>query len=52
MKKAHKLFNTLLEYRERKKIMSDVLKAIDEYVEEQIKKKLENEKRTIETGNS
>tara|TARA_R100000353_G_scaffold78760_1_gene59354 strand:+ start:45 stop:203 length:159 start_codon:yes stop_codon:yes gene_type:complete len=52
MKKAHKLFNTLLEYRERKKIMSDVLKAIDEYVEEQIKKKLENEKRTIETRNS
>ena len=52
MKKAHKLFNTLLEYRERKKIMSDVLKAIDKYVEEQIKKKLENEKRTIETGNS
>ena len=46
MKKAHKLLKTLLEYRERKKIMSDVIKAIDEYVEEQIKKKIENEKRT------
>ena len=52
MSKAQKLFKTLLEYRERKKIMSDVLRAIDEYVEETIKQTLKNEKRTTKNRNS
>tara|TARA_R100000655_G_scaffold1600_4_gene6061 strand:- start:14744 stop:14893 length:150 start_codon:yes stop_codon:yes gene_type:complete len=47
MSKAQTLFKTLLEYRERKKIMSDVMRAIDEYVKEVIKETLENEKRNI-----
>ena len=52
MSKAQTLFKTLLEYRERKKIMGDVIKAIEEYVKEIIKETLENEKRKVKNRNS